>query len=122
MLDKLRNTELTSVVWDANTKFHKAVKDLSNALGFPIRLQHRVVQMNTVELRFSRAPAETILATLCNGFDLRYVIHGGEVVLYKKITPTEERFLKVLAGLVDEEQAARILGALQPILASAGGR
>lgn len=94
VLDKLRNTELTSVVWDANTRFHKCIRDLSDALGFPIRLQHRVVQMNTVELRFSRAPAETILATLCNGFDLRYVIYGGEIVIYKKITPTEERFLK----------------------------
>jgi hypothetical protein len=93
VLEKLRNTELTSVVWEG-AHFDKCIRDLSRALGFPIRLQYRVVQKNTVDLRFSRAPAETILATLCNGFDLRYVIHGGEVVIFKKITPTEERFIK----------------------------
>jgi len=92
ILEKIRNTELNSVVWD-NTFFDKCIRDLSGALEIPIRLQYRVVQKNTVTMRFQKAPAETILATLLNGFDLRYVIHGGEIVIYKKITPTEERFL-----------------------------
>jgi hypothetical protein len=35
---------------------------------------------------------------------------------------TDERFLRILGGMVEEEQAARILAALQPILASPGGR
>jgi hypothetical protein len=35
---------------------------------------------------------------------------------------TDERFLEVLMGLVDEGQAARIKAALQPILTSPGGR
>jgi hypothetical protein len=92
ILRKLRDTDLTSIVWeDAN--FDKCVRDLSRALEIPIRLQHRVVQKNAVSLRFQKAPAEMILATLCNGFDLRYVIHAGEIIIYKKITPTEERFL-----------------------------
>ena len=93
VLDKLRLTDLSSVVWE-DAFFDKCIRDLSNALGFPIRLQHRVVQKNTVSMRFQKAPAETILAALCNGFDLRYVIYGGEVVIYKKITPTEDRFLE----------------------------
>ena len=92
VLDKLRDTELTSVVWEG-AFFDKTIRDLSRAIDVPIRLQYRVVQKNSVDLRFMKAPAETILATLCNGFDLRYVIYGGEVVIYKKITPTEERFL-----------------------------
>lgn len=92
ILDKLQHTELTSVVWEG-AFFDKCVRDLSRAVDIPIRLQFRVVQKNTVDMRFQRAPAETILATLCNGFDLRYVIYGGEVVIYKKITPTEDRFL-----------------------------
>lgn len=92
ILRKLRDTDLTSIVWEGSF-FDKCVRDLSRALEIPIRLQHRVVQKNTVDMRFQKAPAETILATLCNGFDLRYVIHGGEIVIFKKITPTEERFL-----------------------------
>lgn len=92
ILDKLRTTELHSVVWD-DTFFDKCIRDLSGAIGVPIRLQHRVVQKNTVGMRFQKVPAEMILATLCNGFDLRYVIQGGEIVIFKKITPTEERFL-----------------------------
>lgn len=93
VLDKLRLTDLSSVVWE-DVFFDKCIRDLSGALGIPIRLQHRVVQKNTVSMRFQKAPAETILAALCNGFDLRYVIYGGEVVIYKKITPTEDRFLE----------------------------
>jgi hypothetical protein len=92
VLDKLRTTELHGVVWE-DAFFDKCIRDLSGALGIPIRLQHRVVQKNTVAMRFQKVPAEMILATLCNGFDLRYVIHSGEIVVYKKITPTEERFL-----------------------------
>jgi hypothetical protein len=93
VLDKLKDTELHGVAWsDAN--FDKCVRDLSKAVGIPIRLQFRVVQKNKVTMRFQKTPAETILAALCNGFDLRYVIHGGEIVVYKQITPTEERFLE----------------------------
>lgn len=92
ILAKIRETELTSVVWE-NANFDKCIRDLSGAIDIPIRLQFRVVQKNKVSMRFQKAPAETILATLCNGFDLRYVTYGGEIVVYKKITPTEERFL-----------------------------
>lgn len=93
VLEKLRSTELLGINWDG-AFFDKCVRDLSDAIGVPIRLQFRVVQKNQVSMLFQRAPAEMILATLCNGFQLRYVIHEGEVVVYKKITPTEDRFLE----------------------------
>jgi hypothetical protein len=35
---------------------------------------------------------------------------------------TDERFLEVLGGLVDDEQAARIQAALQPILTATAAR
>lgn len=93
ILDKIKNTELYGVAWE-DTSFDKCVRDLSRAIDVPIRLQFRVVQKNTVTMRFQKTPAETVLAALCNGFDLRYVIYGGEIVVYKQITPTEDRFLE----------------------------
>jgi len=96
VVQKLAETNLLGIHWsDAN--FDKCVRDLSAAVAIPIRLQHRVVQKNKVTLDFASAKAETVLATLCNGFDLRYVVFDGEVVIYKKITPTEERFLEYQA-------------------------
>ena len=41
-----------------------------------------------------RAQASTILGSLCNYFELRYVIQDGEVVVFKKLTPNEYRFLE----------------------------
>lgn len=90
---KVNNEELRGINWDDVT-FRKAIKDLSGALGVPIRMQHSVVQMNRVTMRFNKAPASTILGSLCNYFQLRYVIHSGEIVIYKRITPTEDRFLE----------------------------
>jgi len=93
ILAKIKETNLFGVSWD-EANFDKCVRDLSQALEIPIRLQFRVVQKNKVSMRFQKTPAETILAALCNGFDLRYVIYGGEIVIYKQITPTEDRFLE----------------------------
>ena len=91
-LEKLQNTELEGIVWN-DAFFDKTIRDLSQAIGVPIRLQYNVIQKNQVSMSFAKAPAEMILVTLCNGFDLRYVIHEGEVIIYKKITPIENRFL-----------------------------
>jgi hypothetical protein len=63
-------------------------------VGVPIRLHYRVVQKNKVTFDFQRTRAEAALAFLCNGFDLRYLVYDGEIIVYKKITPTEERFLE----------------------------
>ncbi|MCG3133935.1 MAG: hypothetical protein HMLKMBBP_01202 [Planctomycetes bacterium] len=93
VLEKLRGTDLHGISWDG-AFFDKCIRDLSEAIGIPIRLQFRVVQKNQVSMLFQKAPAEMILATLCNGFQLRYVIHEGEIVIYKRITPTEDRFLE----------------------------
>ncbi len=93
IVDKLASTNFFGIHWD-NASFKKCIQDVSAHLGIPIRLQQRVVQRNTVSLNFAEAPAKTVLSTLCNGFDLRYVVHEGEIVIYKKITPTEERFLE----------------------------
>lgn len=93
ILDKIKDTNLFGVSWD-DAFFDRCIRDLSQALDIPIRLQFRVVQKNRVSMKFQKAPAETILAALCNGFDLRYVIYEGEIVIYKQITPTEDRFLE----------------------------
>lgn len=91
-LARLRGTDLEGIVWN-DAFFDKCIRDLSRAIDVPIRLQYSVIQKNQVAMTFQKAPAEMILATLCNGFDLRYVIHDGEIVIYKKITPLENRFL-----------------------------
>lgn len=92
-LSRLQNTDLEGIVWN-DAFFDKCIRDLSRAIDVPMRLQYAVIQKNQVAMTFEKAPAEMILATLCNGFDLRYVIHDGEVVIYKKITPLENRFLE----------------------------
>lgn len=92
-LSRLQNTDLEGIVWN-DAFFDKCIRDLSRAIDVPMRLQYAVIQKNQVAMSFEKAPAEMILATLCNGFDLRYVIHDGEVVIYKKITPLENRFLE----------------------------
>jgi hypothetical protein len=93
VMEIIHETELFDVNWNDDT-FRKCMKDLSKALGVRVRLAYHVVQMNTVTMRFRRAQASTILGSLCNYFELRYVIQDGEVVVFKKITPNEYRFLE----------------------------
>jgi hypothetical protein len=93
IFDKLGETTLSNIRWD-KANFKKAIKDVGRALRIPIRLQYHVVQMNKVEIDFASTKADALLAYLCKGFDLRYVVYDGEIVIYKKITPTEERFLE----------------------------
>ncbi len=89
----IHDTELNQVRWE-DASFRKCMRDLSKALGIPIRMAYHVVQMNMVTLEFKSAQASTILGSLCNYFELRYVIQDGEVVLFKKLTPNETRFLE----------------------------
>ena len=96
VLSAIHETELFDINWNDAT-FRKCMKDLSNALGVRVRLAYHVVQMNTVSMRFRRAQASTILGSLCNYFELRYVIQDGEVVVFKKLTPNESRFLEYQA-------------------------
>jgi hypothetical protein len=56
----------------------------------------------------SAAEADAVRATFVNAYRWQYIGSGV----------TDERFLKVLTGMVDEAQAARIQAALQPILTS----
>ena len=93
ILKAIHETELFDINWNDDT-FKKCMKDLSKALGVRVRLAYHVVQMNTVTMRFRRAQASTILGSLCNYFELRYVIQDGEVVVFKKLTPNEYRFLE----------------------------
>ena len=79
IMEIIHETELFDVNWNDDT-FRKCMKDLSKALGVRVRLAYHVVQMNTVTMRFRRAQASTILGSLCNYFELRYVIQDGEVV------------------------------------------
>lgn len=89
---RLADTQLRDIFWK-KAPFAKCLRDLSRALKIPIRTQYHVVQRNTVDYKFRALPAETVLSTLCSGFDLRYVVFEGEVIVYKQITPNEERFL-----------------------------
>jgi len=89
----LHETELHEIHWTDAT-FRKCIKDLSGALGFKIRMAYNVVQMNMVSMDFRSAQASTILGSLCNYFKLRYVIQDGEMMLFKRLTPNEVRFLE----------------------------
>ena len=93
IMSAIHETELFDINWNDDT-FRKCMKDLSAALGVRVRLAYHVVQMNTVTMRFRRAQASTIVGSLCNYFELRYVIQDGEIVIFKKITPNESRFLE----------------------------
>jgi len=112
IFDKLTETTLQNVHWD-NDQFKKCIRDISRALRIPIRLHYRVVQMNKVTFDFSRTRAEGVLNWICTGFDLRYLVYNGEIIIYKKMTPTEERFVayqkkhpKVKLRYWDREQAS----------------
>ena len=89
----IHETELHEIHWN-DVPFRKCIKDLSGALGIKIRMAYNVVQMNMITMDFRSANASTILGSLCNYFQLRYVIQDGEVMLFKRLTPNEERFLE----------------------------
>ncbi len=93
VVDRINSRELVDIHWRDAT-FRKCMRDLSDALGVRVRMAYAVVQMNTVTLDFPRASGSAALGSLCNFFDLRYVVQDGEVVIFKKITPNEERFLE----------------------------
>jgi hypothetical protein len=56
--------------------------------------------------RLSRGEADAVRATLLEAYRWQYIGSGA----------TDERFRKILGGLVDEAQSARIRAALQPLL------
>jgi len=89
---KLHGTTLHGIRWNDAT-FRKCVNDLADALGLRIRMAYHVVQMNRVTLDFNEANAATVLTALCNYFHLRYTVVDGEIMLFKKLTPNEERYL-----------------------------
>lgn len=91
--DRLAETTFQDVHW-ADANFDKCMRDISREVGVPIRLHYRVVQKNKITFDFQRTRAEAVLSYLCTGFDLRYVVYDGEIIVYKKITPTEERFIE----------------------------
>jgi hypothetical protein len=59
----------------------------------------------------ARSETEAVGATFLQAYRWQYIGSGV----------TDERFLKILGGLVDERQAARIQAALEPILCSPQG-
>ncbi len=92
VMAKLHGTTLHGIRWNDAT-FRKCVNDLAGALGLRIRMAYHVVQMNRVSLDFNEANAATVLTSLCNFFHLRYTVVDGEIMLFKKLTPNEERYL-----------------------------
>ena len=93
VMDLLHSKMFYGVNWEEKS-FRKCINDCSKALGVRIRMTYHVIQMNMVSLQFAEAPAATVLATLCNHFHLRYTVENGEIVIFKKLTPNEERFLE----------------------------
>ncbi len=89
----IHETELNEVHW-GDVSFRKCINDLSGALGVKIRMAYNVVQMNMITMDFSSAKASTVLGSLCNYFKLRYVIQDGEIMLFRRLTPNETRFIE----------------------------
>lgn len=92
-LRSLLNTELQDVRW-ADTFLKYVVKDLAVALETPVRLQNSVQELNQVNMDFRTINAEAALGIICKNFDLKYIIYGGEFVIYRKLNRNEERFLE----------------------------
>jgi hypothetical protein len=92
-LRALRNTTLRRVSW--NNAFLKYVaRDISQAIGVPIRLNAKVQELNQVEINFPEVSAEGVMALICQNFDLKWIIFEGEFIVLKKIGPNEARFIE----------------------------
>lgn len=88
-----RYTNLRNVSW--NDQFLKyVVRDLSQATGIPMRLQRSVQELNQVAIHFPEVTAESALNLICQNFDLKWIIFGGEIIIYRAINRNEERFLE----------------------------
>jgi hypothetical protein len=92
-LRALRNTTLRRVSWN-NTFFKYVARDISQAIGVPIRLNAKVQELNQVEVNFPEISAEGVMALICQNFDLKWIIFEGEFLVLKKIGPNEARFLE----------------------------
>lgn len=91
-LRALRDTVLRRVSWN-NTFFKYVARDISQAIGVPIRLNAKVQELNTVEIGFPEISAEGVLTLICQNFGLKWIVYGGEFVVLKQIGPNEARFL-----------------------------
>jgi len=93
VLRAVRNTQLRRVQW--NEQFLKyVVRDISQATGIPIRLQNTVQELNQVFIRFPEIGAEAALDLICENFDLKWIIYGGEIMIFRKINQNEARFIE----------------------------
>lgn len=89
----LRNTTLRRVGWrDQALKF--VIRDLSEALELPIRLSAPVQELHNVTLSFPEVRPESVLNIICQNFELKWIIYGGEVIVYRALNRSEERFLE----------------------------
>ena len=87
----LRSTQLKRVGW--KNQFLKYVsRDISQAIGVPIRLNAKVQELNQIEIYFPEISAEGVLNLICENFDLKWIIFEGEFLVLKKIGPNEGRF------------------------------
>jgi len=92
-LRALRTRELHDVHWrDVFLKY--VVKDFAVALDTPFRLQNSVQELNQVNMNFATISADAALDIICKNFDLKYIIWGGEFVIYRKINRNEGRFME----------------------------
>ncbi len=92
-LRALRNTTLRRVSW-SNTFLKYVARDISQAIGVPIRLNAKVQELNQVEINFPEISAEGVMDLICQNFDLKWIIFEGEFIVLKKIGPNEARFIK----------------------------
>ncbi len=91
ILQKLRDTDLLDLHW-REAYFKNCIRDVSERLRIPMVLSPKVVQLNTVSADFDRSSAAGVLRWLCEGFDLQYLVHNGQVLLTKKLDRSDERF------------------------------
>jgi hypothetical protein len=92
-LRALRNTQLKHVRWK-NIFLKYVARDISQAIGVPIRLNAKVQELNQVEIYFPEISAEGVMDLICENFDLKWIIYAGEFLVLKKVGPNEARFLE----------------------------
>jgi hypothetical protein len=93
-LRRLRDTSLGSVDWQ-DKYFKHCVALIEETANLKLWMSPgKVNHFNGVYLRLPNVTAETVLKHICHGFDLKWIVYGGEIFITKKLGPNEDRFVR----------------------------
>ncbi|MHC4924272.1 MAG: hypothetical protein ACYTG4_09375 [Planctomycetota bacterium] len=95
ILHRLRDTELLGIVWNKR-KFIDCLRDVGTRLKVNFVMHPNVLKFNTVEMDFPRASADSVLRTICSGFECDYIVYNGEIIVIKSIKRNDERLNRYL--------------------------